>query len=822
MLCALLLSAAAMAGIPSGYYSNANGKYGAALKTALYNIINSHTAIGYKAVWTAYQTTDLRSDGYIWDIYSNTTNYTYSTDQAGSSGYKAEGDCYNREHVFCQSWFEDCSSQSTMECDVHHIFPSDGYVNGKRGNNPFGPVGSTTYTSNNSFSKLGTCSLSSYSGTVFEPNDEYKGDIARAIFYFVTCYQNEMSSASSDMSSQDTYPSLTDWAKEMLLEWAANDPVSDKETARNDAIYALQGNRNPYIDYPGLEQYVWGDLKTTAVDLDNYTSPTGTSTGGSDDDDDDDEKGSSTTGSGVVYKKVTDASTLAAGDTLVIVYESSPVAMSTTQNTNNRGNVSVTLNSSESTVTINSTTQKILLEGTSGAWYLHAINGDDTGYLATSTSTSSNQLVTNSSTSDYGKCSIAISSGNATITFAGKTSRNVLQYNTGNSIFSCYNSSTQQAVQLYRATTSSTSTDTGGDTPTETDPTVVSSDAYYKVYDATTLTAGDTIIFVNEDALQAMSTTQNTNNRGQAEVTISDDICTPTTNVQRFLLEAAGDDSWYFHAINGDNQGYIYAASSSKNYLHTASATSDNCAASISISSSGDATVTFLGEYTRNLLQYNKNSSIFSCYSSSQQAVQIYRRAAANSISVTISDIQYATLYYGTLNLQVPTGVVAWAGKAADGYFAATHTYNEGDIIPAGTAVVLQGNAATYEFPISTASGTAPTENMLFGSDVEATTTYTSDDARFYGLSYDENNTAGFYWMAANGAAFTLPAHKAYLVVPQTDADTRILFNGPATGVEQVTGHKSQVTSIFDLQGRKLQRLQKGVNIVNGKKVLVK
>jgi len=106
MLCALLLSAAAMAGIPSGYYSNANGKYGAALKTALYNIINSHTAIGYKAVWTAYQTTDLRSDGYIWDIYSNTTNYTYSTDQAGSSGYKAEGDCYNREHVFCQSWFK--------------------------------------------------------------------------------------------------------------------------------------------------------------------------------------------------------------------------------------------------------------------------------------------------------------------------------------------------------------------------------------------------------------------------------------------------------------------------------------------------------------------------------------------------------------------------------------------------------------------------------------------------------------------------------------------------------------------------------------------
>jgi len=270
LACMIWAAVTASAGIPDGYYDNADGKYGATLKTALYGIISSHTSIGYDGVWTAFKTTDLRSDGKIWDIYSNITNYTYGTDQAGN--YSGEGDCYNREHTFPQSWFKGASRSGQMKCDVFHLYPTDGYVNNRRSNYPFGEVSSTTYTSANSFSKLGSSSVSGYSGTVFEPNDEYKGDIARSLFYMVTCYQDVMSSCSSDMISSDTYPSLSSWAITMLLKWAEEDPVSEKEIARNEAIYALQGNRNPYIDYPGLEQYVWGDKKNVAVDLDNYST----------------------------------------------------------------------------------------------------------------------------------------------------------------------------------------------------------------------------------------------------------------------------------------------------------------------------------------------------------------------------------------------------------------------------------------------------------------------------------------------------------------------------------------------------------------------
>jgi len=453
VLCALIACALpAAAGIPSGYYDKANGKSGEALKTALYGIISSHTNIGYDAVWKAFKSTDLRSDGKIWDIYSNITNFTYGTDQAGN--YSAEGDCYNREHSFPQSWFKNTSRAGEMKADVFHLYPTDGYVNNRRSNYPFGEVSSASYSSANSFSKVGSSSVSGYSGTVFEPNDEYKGDLARSIFYMVTCYQNVISNCSGDMLSGDTYPSLTSWAKKMLLKWAKNDPVSEKEKARNEAIYSLQGNRNPYIDCPGLEQYVWGDSTSIAVDMKNYTGITSTDTGDDDDDDDD----TPVTVSSTEFVKVTNASSLTAGDTLVIVYESGSLAMSTTQNDNNRGNASVTLSTSGSLsiVNVNDNVQLVVLEGSAGAWYLKAVNGSNTGYLCTSNNTSKNHLRTQASKDDYAKASISISGGDAIITFAGKSSRNVVQYNTSANLFACYNSSSQQAVQLYRRAASST------------------------------------------------------------------------------------------------------------------------------------------------------------------------------------------------------------------------------------------------------------------------------------------------------------------------------------------------------------------------------
>ena len=266
----LLLTAARMSAQgPNGtgkYYETADGAKGRELKTALSEIIKVHDELGYGDLWEAFKTTDARDDGRVWDMYSGITDYEFVT---SGTNYKVEGDCYNREHSMPKSWFDD---ERPMYTDLVHLIPTDGYVNGRRSNYPFGETDEPTYTSSGGFSKLGPSSVDGYKGTVFEPNDEYKGDFARIYFYMVTCYEDKVSTWESDMLAGNAYPALTQWALDMLMRWAEEDPVSKKETDRNNAVNALQGNRNPYVDYPGLEQYVWGDKQDVAFSYDNYST----------------------------------------------------------------------------------------------------------------------------------------------------------------------------------------------------------------------------------------------------------------------------------------------------------------------------------------------------------------------------------------------------------------------------------------------------------------------------------------------------------------------------------------------------------------------
>ena len=246
------------------YYQNANGKKGEALKTALYQIINSHHVIGYDGLYEAYKKTDTRADGYVRDWYSKTTKYRHVTDKAGN--YSKEGDCYNREHSVPQSWF----SGSTIACDIVHVLPTDGYVNNRRSNYPFGEVNNVTYSSNQGYCKLGSCKTEGYNGTVFEPGDDIKGDLARAYFYMATCYENVAKDWGHDVFTGTKYQPFSTWTFNMLLRWAQEDPVDDIEIARNNAVYETQQNRNPFVDYPGLEYYIWGDKKDVAFSYDNY------------------------------------------------------------------------------------------------------------------------------------------------------------------------------------------------------------------------------------------------------------------------------------------------------------------------------------------------------------------------------------------------------------------------------------------------------------------------------------------------------------------------------------------------------------------------
>ena len=262
------------------YYAAADGKKGAELKTALCAIIYNRTSERtYKQLWTDFQTTDKRGDGKVWDMYSNITNYTFVTDQ-DSGNHSYEGKAYNREHSFPKSWFG--GEVMPMYTDLFHLYPTDGKVNENRGDLPFGETNGGNKNSANNFSKIGSCTYTGYSGTVFEPNDIYKGDFARTYFYMVTCYEEKLPDWVNKGNANITidgskYPGLVGWQLEMLMKWSENDPVDSpiaKEIPRNNAVYGIQGNRNPFIDYPGLEEYIWGALKDVAFSYDHYQSPT--------------------------------------------------------------------------------------------------------------------------------------------------------------------------------------------------------------------------------------------------------------------------------------------------------------------------------------------------------------------------------------------------------------------------------------------------------------------------------------------------------------------------------------------------------------------
>lgn len=261
----LVISSFTFAQIPAGYYNTATGT-GAVLKTQLYNIIKGHTDRGYAGLWTTYQTSDrdvftgagYENDNTIYDLYSENPNgtdpynFTYSTSQCGT--YAVEGDCYNREHMIPQSVF---GSAAPMVSDAHFITPTDGKVNGYRSDFPHGMVATTSRTMLNG-AKMGSSAVSGYTGTVYEPLDAFKGDIARMYFYFVTRYENTVAGYSYPAFSGNTYPAIDSAFLAMLITWHNNDPVSAFEIARNNAIYARQNNRNPYIDHPEYVGLVWG------------------------------------------------------------------------------------------------------------------------------------------------------------------------------------------------------------------------------------------------------------------------------------------------------------------------------------------------------------------------------------------------------------------------------------------------------------------------------------------------------------------------------------------------------------------------------------
>lgn len=245
------LCLSSFATIPSGYYTTLEGTKAEGLKTAAHLVIKVHDRLSYSNLWTTFEQTDCRPDDptKICDMYS--PYVTYFVDHS----------TLEKEHCVPNSWWGGPTVDNEVAYrDINNLFPADGSMNSSKSNYPLSIVGATTL--DNGVSKSGTSVYPGYSGRAFEPADEYKGDFARTYFYMATCYQDYtwLSDATGQfMIINGAYPSLLPWAQNLLLEWSRQDPVSEKETTRNEKVYTLQLNRNPFIDYPDLAEYIWGN-----------------------------------------------------------------------------------------------------------------------------------------------------------------------------------------------------------------------------------------------------------------------------------------------------------------------------------------------------------------------------------------------------------------------------------------------------------------------------------------------------------------------------------------------------------------------------------
>lgn len=266
----------AWADIPKGYYNNADGKKKEALKAAMHSIIRpaSKNLLSYgggtNSTWSGFYRTDRTSDGYCIDRYSPRTTWRkFSSSDNATSANAPSG--MNIEHSFPKSWWGGSNNEAYK--DLFNLMPSESGINTSKSNYAMGKV--TNVKVNNGSTKVGTGPTGSGNAQLWEPANEWKGDFARDYFYMVTAYSDlTWRSNALDMLEDNDWPTLQQWAYTLLLEWAKNDPVDEIERARNDSVYKIQLNRNPFVDFPNLAEYIWGDSVDFAFSID------GTSTGG--------------------------------------------------------------------------------------------------------------------------------------------------------------------------------------------------------------------------------------------------------------------------------------------------------------------------------------------------------------------------------------------------------------------------------------------------------------------------------------------------------------------------------------------------------------
>ena len=240
------------------YYRKAEGLSGTQLKAALHDIIQPALVLGYGGgpgkTWSGFWQTDQMEDLQVRDRYSNTIRHLNPDLSAVAE--------MNIEHIWANSWWGHV--QNNAYKDLFNLYPADATANGRKSNNPIGVVdGSISFQ--NGVTKVGKSS--SYRAdsliTAWEPADQWKGDFARTYFYMATCYSHMTSLWTTTEGLLTVDPKspllMRPWVYNLMLEWAEADPLDEIEKERNEAIFDIQGNRNPFVDYPELCHYIWGE-----------------------------------------------------------------------------------------------------------------------------------------------------------------------------------------------------------------------------------------------------------------------------------------------------------------------------------------------------------------------------------------------------------------------------------------------------------------------------------------------------------------------------------------------------------------------------------
>ena len=434
---ALFFSLTAFAFDKSSYYKGATGKKQAELKTSLYKIIGNPSVKSYGSLWTYYYQTDRGNDNQVIDRYSNEVRYF------GSSASSSAVSGMNKEHGIPKSWWG--GTQNTAYSDLQHLMPSDISANSAKSNFGMGVVTSVSF--NNGSIKVGKGTAGN-NGTVslWEPADEWKGDFARVYFYIVTCYEelDMVQQQGANSMYANTYPKLQPWAYQLYMKWSKEDPVSDLERQRNEKVYGIQGNRNPFIDYPGLEQYIWGDYQNVAFNPADYQDPFNGETPDPNPNPDPEPNPNpdpNPTPDGDQYTKVTAQPTDWTG-TYLIVYEdaASSKALNGGKVSNAQGNyIAVSVADNQIAVSTATEAAEFAVKSKSNGY---SIQGKDGNYIG---HTSGNAL--NFSENDDFVNTLSYSSEGTVIGCDGY----VLRFNSSADMFRFYKSG-QQPVQLYRRT----------------------------------------------------------------------------------------------------------------------------------------------------------------------------------------------------------------------------------------------------------------------------------------------------------------------------------------------------------------------------------